>query len=97
MGKVLVRVLATALAVFPALAQEARPVRPEVVAVYYPHWHAYDHGSAWKGEGWTEWTVLKAAGFRSTSRYNVATAGKARPDGTAYLEAIRRVFGTASK
>lgn len=35
--------------------------RPEVVAVYYPHWHSYDHGSAWKGEGWTEWEGLKAA------------------------------------
>jgi len=35
--------------------------RPAVVAVYYPHWHNYDHGSAWKGEGWTEWEGLKAA------------------------------------
>ena len=35
--------------------------RPEVVAVYYPHWHCYDHGIAWKGEGWTEWEGLKAA------------------------------------
>ena len=35
--------------------------RPEVVAVYYPHWHSYDHGSAWKGEGWTEWEGVKAA------------------------------------
>ena len=34
---------------------------PEVVAVYYPHWHNYDHGSAWKGEGWTEWEGVKAA------------------------------------
>ena len=36
-------------------------VRPEVVAIYYPHWHNYDHGSAWKGEGWTEWEGMKAA------------------------------------
>lgn len=35
--------------------------RPEVTAVYYPHWHNYDHGSAWKGHGWTEWEGLKAA------------------------------------
>ena len=35
--------------------------RPEVLAVYYPHWHSYDHGSAWKGEGWTEWEGMKAA------------------------------------
>jgi len=34
--------------------------RPEVVAIYYPHWHNYDHGSAWKGEGWTEWEGMKA-------------------------------------
>lgn len=34
---------------------------PEVVAIYYPHWHNYDHGSAWKGEGWTEWEGLKSA------------------------------------
>lgn len=38
-----------------------RSPRPTVVAVYYPHWHTYDHGSAWKGEGWTEWEGLKAA------------------------------------
>jgi hypothetical protein len=35
--------------------------RPDVVAIYYPHWHNYDHGSAWKGEGWTEWEGLRAA------------------------------------
>jgi hypothetical protein len=35
-----------------------------VVAVYYPHWHSYDHGSAWKGEGWTEWEGVKAAAPR---------------------------------
>ena len=35
--------------------------RPTVVCVYYPHWHNYDHGSAWKGEGWTEWEGVKAA------------------------------------
>lgn len=35
--------------------------RPEVVVVYYPHWHSYDHGSSWKGEGWTEWEGMKAA------------------------------------
>lgn len=40
------------------------PVRPEVMAVYYPHWHRYDHGQSWKGEGWTEWEGLKAATAR---------------------------------
>lgn len=42
-------------------AEENGKRRPEVVAVYYPHWHNYDHGSAWKGEGWSEWEGLKAA------------------------------------
>lgn len=42
-------------------AQEKGKKRPQVVAVYYPHWHNYDHGSAWKGEGWTEWEGMKAA------------------------------------
>ncbi len=42
-------------------AQETRKSRPTVMAVYYPHWHNYDHGSAWKGEGWTEWEGVKAA------------------------------------
>jgi hypothetical protein len=35
--------------------------RPAVVAVYYPHWHNYDHGTSWKGEGWTEWVEMAAA------------------------------------
>ena len=42
-------------------AAETGKRRPEVVAVYYPHWHNYDHGTSWKGEGWTEWEGLKAA------------------------------------
>jgi len=42
-------------------AGDDAPRRPEVIAVYYPHWHSYDHGSAWKGEGWTEWEGVKAA------------------------------------
>ena len=42
-------------------APQARTRRPSVMAVYYPHWHNYDHGSAWKGEGWTEWEGVKAA------------------------------------
>jgi len=44
-----------------AAGRESRSQRPSVMAVYYPHWHNYDHGSAWKGEGWTEWEGLKAA------------------------------------
>lgn len=42
-----------------AQAQTGNGGRPEVVAVYYPHWHSYDHGSAWKAEGWTEWEEMK--------------------------------------
>jgi hypothetical protein len=42
-------------------AAEGPKKRPDVMAVYYPHWHNYDHGTAWKGEGWTEWEGLKAA------------------------------------
>ncbi len=43
------------------MSDETQSARPDVVAIYYPHWHNYDHGSAWKGEGWTEWDGLKAA------------------------------------
>jgi hypothetical protein len=42
-------------------AHDAPTRRPTVMCVYYPHWHNYDHGSAWKGEGWTEWEGVKAA------------------------------------
>ena len=42
-------------------AQDGPKRRPTVMCVYYPHWHSYDHGSAWKGEGWTEWEGVKAA------------------------------------
>ena len=44
-----------------ANAQKISKNRPEVIALYYPHWHNYDHGSAWKGEGWTEWVEMNAA------------------------------------
>lgn len=43
-------------------AEEGRPKkRPDVMTIYYPHWHSYDHGTAWKGEGWTEWDEMKVA------------------------------------
>lgn len=35
--------------------------RPETVAIYCPLWHNYDHASSWKGEGWCEWELLRAA------------------------------------
>jgi hypothetical protein len=37
------------------------PNRPELVAIYCPLWHNYDHASSWKGEGWCEWELLKSA------------------------------------
>ena len=44
-----------------ANAQIINTERPDVIALYYPHWHNYDHGSAWKGEGWTEWVEMNDA------------------------------------
>jgi len=38
--------------------------RPDIVAIYCPLWHNYDHASSWKGEGWCEWELLKAAAPR---------------------------------
>ena len=35
--------------------------RPQVVAIYCPLWHSYDHASSWKGEGWCEWELVKSA------------------------------------
>ena len=31
----------------------------EVVAVYFPSWHANDHYQAWYGKGFSEWELLK--------------------------------------
>lgn len=42
-------------------AQKTDESSTEVVAIYYPHWHNYDHGTAWKGEGWTEWVEMNDA------------------------------------
>ena len=36
----------------------------EVVAIYCPLWHSYDHANSWKGEGWCEWELLKSANPR---------------------------------
>jgi hypothetical protein len=43
--------------------------RPEVVAIYCPLWHNYDHASSWKGEGWCEWELLKTAVSRFDGHY----------------------------
>ena len=34
-------------------------MRHEVVAVYFPSWHANDHYQAWYGKGFSEWELLK--------------------------------------
>jgi hypothetical protein len=49
------------VAILIIVCSDALAERPEVMAVYYPHWHNYDHGTSWKGEGWTEWEGMKAA------------------------------------
>ena len=43
--------------------------RPEVVAIYCPLWHNYDHASSWKGEDWCEWELLKTATPRFPGHY----------------------------
>jgi hypothetical protein len=43
--------------------------RPEVVAIYCPLWHNYDHASSWKGEGWCEWELVKTAVPRFDGHY----------------------------
>lgn len=60
-GMAMCAAIAAAWMELPTQAEENRRPHPEVVAVYYPHWHVYDHGSAWKTEGWTEWDELKEA------------------------------------
>jgi hypothetical protein len=49
-----------------ARAAEGQPAihRPEVVAIYCPLWHRYDHMDSWHGPGWTEWELLKTAPAR---------------------------------
>lgn len=46
-----------------------RRARPEVVVIYCPLWHNYDHASSWKGEGWCEWELLKSAVPRFAGHY----------------------------
>lgn len=35
--------------------------RPDVIAVYFPSWHANPHYEAWYGKGFSEWELLKTA------------------------------------
>lgn len=42
---------------------------PELAAIYCPLWHNYDHASAWKGEGWCEWELVRTAEPRYQGHY----------------------------
>ena len=44
-------------------------LRPQVVAIYCPLWHRYDHMDAWHGYGWNEWELLKTAPPRFPGHY----------------------------
>ena len=48
---------------------ERKTARPEVVAIYCPLWHNYDHASSWKGEGWCEWELVRTAIPRFPGHY----------------------------
>lgn len=52
--------IASGAALGAAQPPAMRP-RPEVVAIYCPLWHRYDHMDAWHGYGWNEWELLKTA------------------------------------
>jgi hypothetical protein len=67
--KIIIAFAIILLAASSVLARQNPGTRPEIVTIYYPHWHSYDHGSAWKGEGWTEWEGLKAAVPRFPGHY----------------------------
>ena len=33
--------------------------RPDVMTIYYPHWHVYPKGDEWFHPGWTEWEYVR--------------------------------------
>lgn len=48
----------------PAAAEDFKPITNtgramDVAAIYFPSWHRDDHYSAWFGEGWNEWELLR--------------------------------------
>ena len=47
----------------------SRHPRPDVVAIYCPLWHRYEHMDSWRGYGWTEWELLKNAPPRFPGHY----------------------------
>jgi len=52
-----------------AAPKKASHPRPTVMAVYCPLWHRYDHMDSWKGYGWNEWELVKAATPRFPGHY----------------------------
>ncbi len=59
---------ATTLCLPTLAAQPPRP-RPQVVAIYCPLWHRYNHMDSWHGYGWNEWELLKTAPPRFEGHY----------------------------
>ncbi|MBN1347544.1 MAG: glycoside hydrolase family 99-like domain-containing protein [Phycisphaerae bacterium] len=59
--------------VLPASGAERRATssraRGQVVAVYCPLWHRYDHMDSWHGYGWCEWELVKGAIPRFPGHY----------------------------
>ncbi len=65
-GNLPTTVLPTASA---AYAGGSGRVRPQVVAIYCPLWHRYDHMDSWHGYGWCEWELVKSAIPRFKGHY----------------------------
>src|SRR5690242_10643671 len=59
---------ATTLCLPTFASQSSRP-RPQVVAIYCPLWHRYNHMDSWHGYGWNEWELLKTAPPRFEGHY----------------------------
>ena len=63
---------------------ESKP-KPEVVAIYCPLWHGYDHMSAWKSEGWCEWELP-----RRPNRASPGITNRCSQPGAVLTKAIQR-------
>jgi len=46
--------------------------KPDVMVVYYPHWHRYPKGDEWFGEKWKagEWAFVKEPKTRFKGQIN---------------------------
>ena len=49
----------TFAAAFVAAVSAFGAARPDVLAIYYPHWHVYPRGNEWFHPGWTEWEYVR--------------------------------------